>query len=83
LSLVGWGGLGPANVGAANTASAAASEPAKVALAMTFLEFIEFFLCGTYLDVTAPGSKLTLRSQLAKQSDDLGEPDVNASRLPP
>jgi hypothetical protein len=40
LSMVGCGGFGAAKAGAAIMVSAAAKEPAMVALARTFLEFM-------------------------------------------
>ena len=44
--MVGCGGFGPANTGAAIMVRAAAKEPAIVALAMTLFEFIGVILSG-------------------------------------
>src|ERR1700678_3368681 len=46
--MVGCGGFGPANTGAAIMVRAAASEPAILALTVTFLEFIGIFLYRPY-----------------------------------
>src|SRR5258708_28297866 len=54
--MVGWGGFGAANAGAAIMVRAAAKEPAIVALANAFLEFIAIILSRGLSDVVSDGA---------------------------
>src|ERR1700675_1607562 len=68
--MVGCGGFGAANAGAAIIVSAAAKEPAIVALAITFLEFMGVSFPG---NIRRCGStRRSFHHRLAEESDDGG-----------
>src|SRR5258708_36814639 len=66
--MVGWGGFGAANAGAAIMVRAAAKEPAIVALANAFLEFIAIILSRGLSDVVFRRREHGLRHRLSGES---------------
>src|SRR5258708_11705792 len=65
--MVGWGGFGAANAGAAIMVRAAAKEPAIVALANAFLEFIAIILSRGLSDVVFRWREHGLRHRLTEE----------------
>src|SRR5260370_23168502 len=85
--MVGCGGFGAANAGAAIMVRAAAKEPAMVALAKTFLEFMGAILSGEYrADGTtrlSPSACLSSRQLLGSRRPNRGFTPATLLDLPP
>src|SRR5260370_5233467 len=77
--MVGWGGFGAANAGAAIMVRAGAKEPAIVALANAFLEFIAIILSRGLSDVVFRWREHGLRHRLAGESGGRVQANPDAS----
>src|SRR5260370_5022804 len=79
--MVGWGGFGAANAGAAIMVRAAAKEPAIVALANAFWEFIAIIVSRGLSDVVFRWREHRFRQRLAGESGGRvqGNPDARVT----